>query len=237
MKRQTSRHFWGATAFAILGHIALIWGLVIAQKPLVPRSYVDIDPLIIAIIPPDYYVRNNIPAYPKDLPFEIRRSKTKETFFVLPVPESLLADKDHKREDDHKSPTDNADAPNVVPNPEANGHLRGRSALQQALQFRKSCVDWQMAGEYPDSACQMPSLSGNFKGLGADPRRQERFKLEMEAKEYEDTYKRSAGSPDYWKRVNRSPSPRYEPEEEAPPGSYSDPKDQRTHSNGIPIRP
>lgn len=117
---------------------------------------------------------------------------------------------------------------------EALGPLRGgRSGVSQALQNHESCVDLQTRGKPVPPDCHMAALS-DMKSLG--PKADPRLQATVAAKEAYQRYKTQPGNTEYWKRVNGSPSPRFEPPEGPQPGAYSNPKDDKI-MNGINVDP
>lgn len=111
----------------------------------------------------------------------------------------------------------------------AGGGLKGgRSGVSQALMNHESCVALQQAGKPIPAGCNMKALAG-MKGLGVgDPAGRDHYGPIVARKEAYDTYKRSSGNADYWKRVNRVPSVQDQIDKgPATVGTYSNQKERR----------
>ena len=108
--------------------------------------------------------------------------------------------------------------------------LNGRSGLTQALQNHESCAELKIAGKPLPDSCKMTAMD-QAQGLGLKP--DPALQAAAAQRDANLKYKTQPGNSDYWKRVNASPQPRYEPGDGTPkPGSYSNPKDDKV-MNGI----
>jgi hypothetical protein len=111
----------------------------------------------------------------------------------------------------------------------AGGGLKGgRSGVSQALINHESCVALQQAGKPIPAGCNMKDLA-NMKSVGVgDPAGRAHYGPIVAKKEAYETYKRTPGNADYWKRVNKVPTVQDQVDKApATPGTYSNQKERR----------